>query len=254
MAKVIAFTAPKGGSGATLCLAGVWSSFVDKSVEVLACDMCFERCGLDLALGFNNDYVYTLSDAVSGDCSFEETLCKKGSGSFIRCDYEKDFFDVSAAFEILKNSDFKYIFCDLTDRDEDFVKEVLKFTDTLVLVTEPGKLSVQLCERSAGVYDFTDTRVIVNKIIPTYIQKGIHLTIDEILDSIGYPLLGLVPWTYEAEIIYRQGIINSMEDKSLKEAFANIASRIEGQRVCAQEFKKVYDCFKPGRKFSLKAD
>ena len=254
MPKIITFLSPKGGSGATFCIAGVWYSLVNSSFKTLACDMCFEKCGLDVALGLKNDYVYTLSDAVSESCTAEEAFCTRDNGSFVRCDYEKDFFDTDAAFDILKKSDFDYILCDVTDRDEDFVAKVLKYTDTLVYVTEPGALSVQMCERSAGLFEFDNSLVLVNKIVPTYIHKQIHLTIDEILDSIGYPLLGLVPWVPEAEIIMRQGVTFGIENKKLAEAFSNISLRLTGQKVPAADIDKVYDCFKLGRKFSVKAD
>ena len=254
MPKIITFLSPKGGGGATFCTAGVWNSLLSRDFKVLACDLCFEKCGLDVALGLKNDYVYTLSDAVVQRCTLDEALCTRGLGSFVRSDYEKDFFDTQGAFELLKNSDFDYILCDVADSDESFVNEVLSYTDTLVFVTEPGSLSVQMCERSASVYGFENTLVLVNKIIPTYIEKQIHLTIDEILDSIGYPLIGLVPWNPETEIIMKQGITQGIEDKNLSEAFSNISLRLMGQKVPAIDINKVYDCFKLGRKFSLKAE
>ena len=121
MPEIITFISPKGGSGASFCCAGVWSLLMEKGHKVLAVDGCFEKCALDYALGFKSDYVYTMTDVTDGSCTPDEAMCVSENGSFIRFDYENNFFEADKAFEILKKSDFDYILVDINDRDEDFV-------------------------------------------------------------------------------------------------------------------------------------
>ena len=254
MPEIITFISPKGGSGASFCLSGVWSALMEKGHKVLAVDGCFEKCDLDYVLGFKSDYVYTMTDVTDGNCTPEEAMCTSGNGSFIRFDYENNFFEADKAFEILKNTDFDYILVDINDRDEDFVNEVLKYTQKLVMVTEPSNSAVKHCELWVDKFEPQNAFVLVNKIIPSYIKSGIHYTIDNILDNVSLPLVGLVPWSPDAEIAIAQGVKNGFGDDGLKTVFSNIADRICGLAVKAYDFKKVYDCFKLGKTFSVKVE
>lgn len=252
MPKVVAFLSPKGGCGATFSCAGVWRALCDKSLKVICVDMCFEKGTLDYALGFQNDYVYTMSDVIEGICELDEAIVSKDYGSFLRCGYEKDGFCAKKVFDELKKSDFDYILLDLPSSDDKLTKDILKFADKLIYVTEPSLSSVKLCDVSARKYNFEESFVLVNKIIPSYIEKGVHLTIDEILDITAYPPIGLLPWSPKAEIAVRTGFRNKTDDKTLDEAFSNIAYRIMGESVRACDIKTVYDCFKLSRSFDLK--
>ncbi len=254
MPKIIAFTSPKGGNGATFVCSGTWRGLLDRSYNVLAMDMCFERCTLDSALGYESDYVYTMSDVVQENCTLEEAMSMSMDSGFIRCDYDICSFNTDKAFEIVKNSSFDYILVDLTSADEEIISGVLKHIDMLVYVTEPNLTSVKLCCLWSDKYGFENSFVIVNKIIPSYIQAGIHLTIDEIIDMTSSPLLGLVPWSHKSEILLKQGFKFGIDDPLLTKIFDNIARRITGEYVSAYELKNVYDCFKLGRKFGIKSD
>ena len=254
MPKIITFTAPKSGNGATFCCAGVWQELSQENCTVLALDVCFEKRSLDCALGFDNDYVYTLSDVAGGFCTLEEALCTSGNGSYIPADYESADFDVSAACEIIGNSSFEYVLVDISDRNEDVFEKVLQYTDILIYVTGPDYVSVKQCASLAERVDFAGSLVLVNKVIPAYIEKKIHHTIDEILDEVCSPLIGILPWTPEADIILRRGVQSPWGDELLKNAFSNIAGRIMGNHKPACEFRKTYDCFKLGRNFSLNKD
>ena len=254
MPEIITFMSPKGGSGATFVCAGVWATLCEKSYKVLAFDACFEKGALDYALGFKSDYVYTMTDVADGNCSLKDAMVIFGSGSFLRADYENNFFETEDAFEILNKTDFDYILVDLNDRNEDFVNEVLKKTHKLILVADPGILSCKCCEMAVDKFEFENTFVLVNKIIPTYIKAGVHCTVDDIIDAVSSPLMGLVPWSPGAEIIMRQGIKNGICDNELKTTFSNVADRICGVQKKAYDFRKVYDCFKLGKNFSVKSD
>lgn len=257
MAEILAFVSPKGGCGSTFVCANLWRTLADSGSKVLALDFCFDRCTLDFALGFQSDYVYTLSDVLSGACDLSEALvCEVSTpnAGFLRGDYEYDGMDFSKVSSLIKSAGYDYVLIDLQMTDYSVVHGVLSFSDKLVYVTEPTAAAVKLCENSVSRLDFEDSLILVNKIIPSYTQSGIHLTIDEIIDIAGCPLLGLVPWTPEAEIILKQGSAKGMCDLALKAVFSNIASRIKGTPTPAYDIKKVYDCFKLGRKFALKGD
>jgi len=244
MPKIITFISPKGGSGATFCLSGIWRCLADNSIRVLGVDACFDKCALDSALDFKNDYIYTMSDVTEGNCTFEDAVSTFGGGSFVRLDYDVPSHGIGDAFEIIKKSDYDYVLVDLSDRSEAAVRDVLSFTDTLVCVTEPSQISAEFCAKFLQTADFDNSYILVNKIIPTYIKNKIHLTIDEISDETSCPLIGLVPWSPEAEILLKEGMKGNIEDRLLKDALSNTAERITGKTKPACDFKKIYDCFK----------
>ena len=256
MAEVIAFVSPKGGCGATFACAGLWHALAEGGSSVLALDFCFDKCTLDFALGFQSDYVYTLSDVLSGVCDLQEALVQDGvhrNSGFLRGDYEYDNLDFAAVSSLVESSDYEYVLIDL-QADAQIIQQVLSFTHKLVYVTEPSLSAVKLCENMASRLDFENSFIIVNKIVPSFVKSGIHLTVDDIVDIVSYPLLGLIPWSPGAEIMLKQGMSKEIDDADINIVFANMVSRIKGEHTPAYDIRKVYDCFKLSRKFALRSD
>jgi len=253
MPQIITFVSPKGGSGSTFICAGVWHSLVKKSKKVLALDMSFEDCSLDFALGFQSDYIYTMSDVCQDMCTLSEAVCSFGSGSFVRCDYEQQDADVAHVMEIVKASDYDYVLVDLSCHCH-MAELVLKETDSLVVVCHALENAVRRTELWLDKYAVENTYVVINKIIPAYIQSKIHLTADEVLDALCVKPLGFVPWSPWADVALKQGMRWGPEDEALESAFSNISSRIMGEYVPADEFKDIYKCFKLSKKFAVKND
>ncbi len=235
MPRIISFVSPKGGCGATFVCAALQRTLTENSKKTMALDMCFDKCTLDYALGVQNEYVYTLADVIGGDITFSEAVSGQG-GVFLRADYENEDFDFERAGEIIRKSDYDYVLVDLNSSSFETVQSVLDFSDMLVLVTDCTEVSVKLCDAFAQRYDFENTKIIINKIFPHYIQQGVHLNADEIVESLGYPLLGLVPWDIAAERLLKNGTEVIGNDKVFEKSFSNIAKRILGERQPAYDF------------------
>lgn len=75
------------------------------------------------------------------------------------------------------------------------------------------------------------------------------MTVDEILDAVGVPLLGLIPWTPDADAAFCTGFAQGVDNSSLSHAFSNIALRLRGEKIPALDIDKDYDCFKKNRAF-----
>jgi len=250
MPQIIAFTSPKGGCGSSFVCASLWYILAAKGKKVMALDMCFEKCTLDSALGFQNDYVYTLSDVMEGSCSMEDAASYMGNSSFLRTDYERNHIDYDRVLQLLKESDYDYILIDMLPFSGDIAKGVLSFSDELIIVSDCTSVSAGLCDTFLNNIDSVKTRLIINKIIPSYIKAGIHFTADELLDMLGIELLGLVPYDECVEIILKNGISNGLGKELLCEVFDNIALRLMGERVPAFDItgKKTRNFLVKGRK------
>ena len=80
-------------------------------------------------------------------------------------------------------------------------------------------------------------RLIVNKVKPKFIQKGLAPDIDEIIDNTEVRLLGLIPDDVKIQVYSNKGILVSDIKKSISgKAFENIAQRISGNNVPLYKF------------------
>lgn len=242
MPQIICFTSPKGGCGSTFVCSMLAFSLSKGGNNVLAVDMCYEKGTLDFALGFQNDYVYTLSDVSDGICTLSECTVTQGQLSFARAGYEKNTADTIALGDILKKCEYDYVLIDISGFDRDITDVALGFSDKLIIVTDPAEASCKICDMYLNSIDFSDISLVINKIIPSYVKIGIQMTVDEILDTLCISLLGLVPWspaisTADAEY----------KDTCLNTAFSNIASRLCGNTVPAMDFSGVGDYFRFGK-------
>lgn len=245
MPEIISFVSPKGGCGATYVCSQIWRFLAETGKRVLAADLCGGCCSLDFAIGMHNDSVYNISDVAENMCDISEAACvseKNTSASFLRGD---DFrkTDISKAFEKLKKSDYDYVVADVPGYDSKSIGICAKFSDRLVFVTDCTEVSVKQCSAAARAVNTENAYVIINKIIPSFISEGLFPTADEILDSIGIPLLGLVPFSAEAVINSSCGAEKIFFDAHLSEAFKNISLRIAGEKIPAVDFSRELDYF-----------
>jgi len=243
MSQFIAFVSPKGGSGATFACAGLWYSFAQKGKKVLAVDLCGKRASLDFALGFQNDSVYDVSDVVNGKCSLNEALCVSKvnpDACFLRAG--ADEFDVSALKSLLLSSSFEYILFDVAN--DESILEILSCADINIIITDCNEVSVRMCDEYASRLEWDKSYVIINKIIPSYIENSIMPTVDEIVDGVGIRPIGLLPWHPNGVALFGKTLSDVFSDKNLARAFENISVRIQGDNAPAIDFNIYYDCFK----------
>ena len=253
MAEIIAFVSPKGGCGSTFMCAGLWNSFANNSKKVLAVDFCFEKGTLDFNLGFQNDYIYTLSDCLDKSTEFSDVLVgyPDKTACFVKAGYEYMPFDFKKLIKYFEG--FDYVLIDMPPIDT-IASEIIPSADTVVCVTDLSEVSLKICDSFLSSYDTDNCLMAINKVIPSYCAGGIHYTVDEAMDFLGISLLGIVPWTPKAEIVLKQSFKYGIEDETADKAFNNMTKRLTGETVRACEFKNVYDCFKLKKDFSLKAD
>ena len=239
MPEIIAFVSPKGGAGSTFVCSSMWKTLTKKEYKVLALDMCFENCTLDLALGFQNDYVYTLFDVLCNSCTLDDAVCGEPSG-FVRLDYESCSYDFPKLFEVIAHSSYDYVLIDIDSQCKNILSGVFDFCSKVVIVTDCTQASVKLCENFIGEFEFLkEPLVIVNKIMPYLIRDGIHLTIDEVLERLSCELLGLIPWSIHSEFIL--GTDSDISDYvALFNPLFSIAERIEGGYVPACDIESLF--------------
>lgn len=234
MGEVIAISSGKGGVGKTALTAGLGEALAKKGSRVLLIDTDFGLRNLDLALGVQDEVAYDILDCVDGRVSAEDAMIQipvaeglmflpasqSRGGKYINNERFAEFCDG------LKN-EFDYIIVDCPAGLE--LSVPLSICDRAIVVVQPYIASIRDADRCVDLFErnnIDDITLVVNGVDPILISKGIMWNLDDIVDLLGVPLMGIVP--YDSAIIGQ-----SSADRSTVAfaAFENIAARIMGEDI-----------------------
>ena len=106
-----------------------------------------------------------------------------------------------------------------------------KFADRVIVVCGPDPAAIRDAARAAELLELMDKqniRLVVNR-INKKIAKSMKLTVDDIMDTAGLPLLGVVPEdTYVTLAAAFKKDILSYRRKEAAKAYCRIARRMQG--------------------------
>ena len=113
-------------------------------------------------------------------------------------------------------------------------KLAAQFADRVILVTSADPASIRDASRAADVLETmgkTNVRMIINRIRPKMIT-AMGVTVDDIMDQSGLPLLGIVPEDENVILsaAFRQPLLGYSK-KGAAKAVKRIAKRIQGMTV-----------------------
>ena len=201
MGSVIAVLSGKGGTGKTTACAGISLALSCAGLRVLCVDCDIGLRNLDISLG--------LSD--SGALSFQD-ICQSGYSldmaaqhplyrnlRFLTAPMNCPASDIDPiAFSAMLNEarrHFSYVLLDAPAGIEAGFQLAARYTDRILLVTGPDPASVRDAARAGEVLELmgkTNVRLIVNR-IDRKMANLLNITVDDIMDQAGLPLIGVVP-------------------------------------------------------------
>ena len=73
-------------------------------------------------------------------------------------------------------------------------------------------------------------RLIVNRAIPRLFAR-MHATVDDVMDGVGLPLLGVIPEDPDVPYCLNRGLVLREQNYYAARAYENIAKRIMGQKT-----------------------
>ena len=107
--------------------------------------------------------------------------------------------------------------------------------DSAILVTMPEVTALRDGDRAISVLEdmgIEDVRVVINRVRSDMIDKGIMMNMDDCVDMLGVPVLGIVPDDEELMVAALKGTLAvSTENSRAGQAFLNIAARLMGEEV-----------------------
>ena len=241
MFKVILVASGKGGTGKTSMTANVAAALAQKGHKTLVVDADVGLRNLDIVLGMSDLVVFSFADVALGIVSLEQAAAKHHDLDnlyLLTAPIELPKLDEDKITNIIteaQNQGFEHVIIDSPAGLGDEIKLFACISTQAIVVTMPDTASVRGAERVARLLEQENImriRIVVNRVRPSLIRQGIMGNIDDIMDEVGIPLLGVVP---EDENVISYGSNGKCLIKHKKggasTAFCNIAQRIDGVRL-----------------------
>jgi septum site-determining protein MinD len=240
--RVIVVTSGKGGVGKTTTTANIATALAALGNKVVAIDGDVGLRNLDVIMGLENRIVYTLIDALDGNCRLNQTLIKdkRVDNLYMIPTAQSKTKDAVSSEQMVNicgelRNDFDYILIDSPAGIEAGFRNAAAGADEALVVTTPDVSAVRDADRIIGLLESMDKspiRLIVNRIRPHMVRKGDMLGVSDVLDVLAITLIGMVPDDESVFTSSSRGEPLTMSSDSVAAiAFKNIAARINGDDV-----------------------
>jgi septum site-determining protein MinD len=211
LAKVIVMTSGKGGVGKTTTAAAFGAGLAMRGHKTLVIDFDVGLRNLDLVMGCERRVVYDFVNVINGDAKLSQTLIKDKRVENLSIlptsqTRDKDALNKEGVHRVVNDlkEDFDYIICDSPAGIEKGALMALYYADEAIIVTNPEVSSVRDSDRIIGVLQSRSQRaeegrepvkehLLLTRYDPTRVERGEMLKVEDVLDILAIPLLGIIP-------------------------------------------------------------
>jgi len=238
--ELIAVLSGKGGTGKTSVCAGIATALALRGEKVLCIDCDVGLRNLDIALGLSQVGTLSFLDVSQGgyalDMATVHPLYPTLSFLTAPMNCPTEDIDQLAFADMLEQArrKFSYVLLDAPAGIEAGFALAARFADRIALVTGADPASIRDAARASDVLELMgkrNVRLIVNRIDKKMVA-AMNLTVDDIMDQAGLPLLGIVP--EDPNVVLAAAFKQPLHGYTRKGAAAacrRIASRIQGFTV-----------------------
>lgn len=203
MGQVIAVISGKGGTGKTSLTAGVASCLAAEGQKVLCIDCDMGLRNLDLSLGLADEATVAFTDVMDGLYALEDAVThpRIPGLDLLTAPVTKlpEDVDQEAFGRFLEEARTQYDWC-LIDAPAGVgvgFQLATRYADELVVVAVADPASMRDAARAADLIELQDRpdrpmRLVVNRVSRRMYRK-LRATVDDVMDGVGLPLLGIVP-------------------------------------------------------------
>ncbi|MGL5032970.1 MAG: septum site-determining protein MinD [Microcystaceae cyanobacterium] len=253
MNRIIVITSGKGGVGKTTTTANIGAALARLGKKVALVDADFGLRNLDLLLGLEQRIVYTAIDVLAGDCTIEKALVKdKRLPNLVLLpaaqNRSKDAISPEQMQSLVDQlaKKFDYIIIDCPAGIEMGFRNAVVPAQEAIIVTTPEMSAVRDADRVIGLLETENIErisLVVNRLRPEMVQLNQMISIEDIMELLAIPLLGVVPDDQKIIISTNKGEPLVLEEKLSVPglAFQNIARRLDGQDIPFLDFMAAHD-------------
>lgn len=241
--RVIVVTSGKGGVGKTTATANIGMSIARLGYKVALIDADIGLRNLDLLLGLENRILYTAIDILEGQCRLNQALIRDKrwknlallSISKNRQRYNVTKKNMDNLVQSIASFGYEYVLIDCpAGIDIGFINAISPANEAII-VTTPEITAIRDADRVAGLLEANNiynVKLIVNRIKPDMIQKNHMMSVKDVQEMLGIPLLGAIPEDNNVIISTNRGEpLVLQKDLTLSGiAFENAARRLIGKQ------------------------
>ena len=241
MGSIIAVLSGKGGTGKTSVCAGLSTALAESGASVLCVDCDVGLRNLDISLGMSDSGTLSFLDVLLGNYPLDQAPRHSTypTLAFLTApvNASADGIDGDAFGELLRGarSRFDYILLDAPAGVDTGFRLAATPADRCVLVTGAAPAAVRDAARVGDVLEILgkkDVRLVVNR-VDKRLFSSMKLTVDDIMDTAGLPLLGIVPEDHNVVLAAASGepVLKYKKRTPAAVSYRNIAKRIQGMPV-----------------------
>jgi len=248
VSKVVVVTSGKGGVGKTTTSANIATGIAQRGHKTVAIDFDVGLRNLDLVLGCERRVVYDFVNVIKGEAKLNLALIKdkRVPNLFVlpaSQTRDKDALEpegVGRVLDELKGMGFEYIICDSPAGIERGAQMAMYFADEAIIVANPEVSSVRDSDRVLGLLAAKTNRaesgtpvnshLLLTRYSPAMVKRGEMLSVGDVLELLGIPLLGVIP---ESKVVLHSSnkgtpaILDEMTD--VAQAYLDVVYRFLGE-------------------------
>ncbi len=239
LGELIAIASGKGGTGKTSICAGLATALAEAGETVLCIDCDVGLRNLDISLGLSQEGALSFLDIMRGYSLERATVHPEYSSlrfltAPMNCPADQIDPQPFAAMLQEARKHYSYILLDAPAGVDAGFRLAAQNADRIFLVCGADPASIRDAQRTAQVLEGmgkTTVRLIVNR-VNKKIAASLKKTVDDIMDTAGLPLMGIVP--EDPQVTLRAAFGKPLLQKNKRLAAAacrRIAKRIKGYRV-----------------------
>ena len=238
MGELFAVLSGKGGTGKTSVCAGIATALAQEGRKVLCIDCDVGLRNLDISLGMSEGGSLSFLDVCKGDYPLEqaEKHPDYATLSFLTapmiCHIED--IDPIAFGDMLQQAReyFDYVFLDSPAGVDAGFRLVTGVADRFLLVTGAGPAAVRDASRVGDLLELAgkkNVRLVVNRVDRSMLST-VRMTIDDVMDTSGLPLIGVVLEDANVTLAASFGkpLLRYAKRSDAAKAYRRIARRIQG--------------------------
>lgn len=250
MARIIVVTSGKGGVGKTTSSAAIATGLAQQGKKTVVIDFDIGLRNLDLIMDCERRVVYDFVNVIQEDATLNQALIKDKRTENLYIlpasqTRDKDALTKEGVEKVLTGLDemnFEYVVCDSPAGIETGALMALYFADEAIITTNPEVSSVRDSDRILGILSSKSRRaergeepikehLLLTRYNPSRVSRGDMLSMEDVLDILRIPLLGVIPEDQSVLSASNQGepvILNGGSDAG--KAYADTVARLLGEK------------------------
>ena len=238
MGELFAVLSGKGGTGKTSVCAGVATALAAGGKRVLCIDCDVGLRNLDISLGMSDSGALSFLDVMGGNYSLSQAAGHPVYPTLffltapMNCPIET--IDIAAFGDMLQQArrEFDYVFLDSGAGVDAGFRLVSGVADRFLLVTGAGPAAIRDASRVGDLLELSgkkNIRLVVNRVNRDMLAT-VRLTIDDVMDTAGLPLIGVVLEDLHVTLAASFGlpVLKYAKRCDAAKAYQKIARRIQG--------------------------